>query len=67
MIAPGSSFRGLSEVTTTTSERSAAIRPISGRFPRSRFPPQPNTVMRRASASPRSVVSTRSIPSGVWA
>ena len=32
MIAAGSSLRGLSEVTIARSARSAAIRPISGRF-----------------------------------
>src|ERR687892_448257 len=47
MIAPGSSERGLSEVTTARSERSAPARPISGRFSRSRSPPQPNTEITR--------------------
>ena len=42
-IASGSSERGLSEVTTTTSASRAAISPISGRLPRSRSPPAPNT------------------------
>ena len=43
MIASGSSERGLSEVTNTWSASRAAISPISGRFLRSRSPPQPNT------------------------
>ena len=43
MIASGSSLRGLSEVTMTTSARSRAILPISGRFWRSRSPPAPKT------------------------
>ena len=43
MIASGSSERGLSEVTITTSASRAAISPISGRLPRSRSPPAPNT------------------------
>ena len=47
MIAPGSSVRGLSEVTTATSASSAAIRPMSGRLPLSRSPPQPNTTTSR--------------------
>ena len=47
MIAAGSSLRGLSEVTTTTSLMRPATAPISGRLVRSRSPPQPNTVMSR--------------------
>ncbi len=43
MIRCGSSERGLSEVTNTTSASRAAISPISGRLPRSRSPPAPNT------------------------
>ena len=43
----GSSVRGLSLVTMATSARSAAMRPISGRLPRSRSPPQPNTTINR--------------------
>ena len=39
----GSSLRGLSSVTMTSSASSAAIVPISGRLPASRSPPQPNT------------------------
>ncbi len=35
--------RGLSSVTMATSARRAAISPISGRLPRSRSPPAPNT------------------------
>ena len=41
-IAAGSSERGLSSVTMTASAFSTAIRPMSGRLPRSRSPPQPN-------------------------
>jgi hypothetical protein len=47
MIASGSSLRGLSEVTIATSASSLAIRPISGRLPRSLSPPQPKTQMTR--------------------
>ena len=47
MIACGSSLRGLSEVTIATSASSVAIRPISGRLPRSRSPPQPKTQITR--------------------
>ena len=47
MIASGSSERGLSEVTITRSASRAAISPISGRLPRSRSPPQPNTTCSR--------------------
>ena len=47
MIASGSSERGLSEVTTQASASRAAIPPISGRFSRSRSPPQPKTAISR--------------------
>ena len=47
MIARGSSDRGLSLVTTVRSASSAAVRPIIGRFARSRSPPQPNTTITR--------------------
>ena len=47
MICRGSSPRGLSEVITTRSASAAATRPICGRLPRSRSPPQPNTQIRR--------------------
>ena len=43
MIAPGSSERGLSEVTTTWSASAAAAAPMSGRLARSRSPPAPKT------------------------
>ena len=54
-----SSLRGLSFVTIAVSASSDAIRPICGRFSRSRSPPQPNTQItglrsaraRRAAAS----------------
>ena len=42
-IAAGSSVRGLSSVTMTTSACRAAISPMIGRLPRSRSPPQPKT------------------------
>ena len=45
-IAAGSSERGLSSVTMTTSAFSTAMRPMSGRLPRSRSPPQPKTQIR---------------------
>ena len=57
MIRSGSSLRGLSEVTITRSLSRAATAPISGRFVRSRSPPQPNTVMSRPVASGRAVSS----------
>ena len=56
MICSGSSERGLSEVTTATSASRAAISPISGRLPRSRSPPAPNTQSTRpwpAASEPR--------------
>ena len=53
MIASGSSERGLSEVTITRSASRLAISPISGRLPRSRSPPQPNTTWRRPSVRSR--------------
>ena len=54
MMRAGSSLRGLSDVTTTTSLSRAATMPISGRLVRSRSPPAPKTVTRRAwpSAAP---------------
>ena len=48
MIRAGSSLRGLSDVTITRSLSRAATAPISGRFVRSRSPPQPNTVISAA-------------------
>ena len=48
-----SSLRGLSLVTTTRSASVAAMRPISGRLPVSRSPPQPNTHGERAPAAHR--------------
>ena len=67
MIASGSSLRGLSEVTIATSASSEAIRPISGRLPRSRSPPQPKTQITRPVASSRAVRSTFSSASGLCA
>ena len=52
MIASGSSERGLSEVTITSSASREAISPISGRLPRSRSPPAPNTHSTRPPAPP---------------
>ena len=46
-IAAGSSVRGLSSVTTSTSASRAAISPISGRLPGSRSPPAPMTTISR--------------------
>jgi hypothetical protein len=43
----GSSLRGLSSVTMTSSASRSAISPICGRLPLSRSPPQPNTRDRR--------------------
>ena len=57
MIRSGSSLRGLSDVTITRSLNRAATAPISGRFVRSRSPPQPNTVTMRPVASGRAVSS----------
>ena len=56
-IASGGSLRGLSEVTTTTSESREATAPISGRLVRSRSPPQPKTVITRRGVSSRTVSS----------
>ena len=56
-IFSGSSLRGLSDVTITRSLSRAATAPISGRFVRSRSPPQPNTVTSRPVASGRAVSS----------
>ena len=42
-IASGDSVRGLSLVITAVSARRSAMRPMIGRFPASRSPPQPNT------------------------
>ena len=67
MIASGSSLRGLSEVTITTSACSHATAPMSGRLARSRSPPAPNTTIRRLAASGRAVSRTFSSESGVWA
>jgi hypothetical protein len=56
MIARGSSLRGLSLVTSTWSA-AWAMRPICGRLPGSRSPPQPNT---HHSWPPRSCATGRS-------
>jgi len=57
-IDSGSSLRGLSSVTIAMSAPRAAISPISGRLPRSRSPPQPNTRINRPLTSGRSVART---------
>ena len=67
MMERGSSLLGLSEVTMQASDRRAAAAPIRGRFPLSRSPPQPNTVIRRREHSSLSVLQTFSRASGVWA
>ncbi len=68
MMAPGSSDRGLSEVSTTTSAQRAATAPISGRFPWSRSPPHPNRqITRPGPASSRAAARATSRPAGVWA
>ena len=67
MMAAGSSLRGLSEVTTTTSACSSASRPMSGRLVRSRSPPQPMTAISRPCVNSRAVLSTLRTESGVWA
>ncbi|CAM5615428.1 hypothetical protein SCYAM73S_02997 [Streptomyces cyaneofuscatus] len=66
-IASGSSYRGLSEVSTHRSEWVPAMVPISARLVVSRSPPQPKTVMTRPSAKPRIVVRTLLRESGEWA
>ena len=50
----GSSLRGLSSVTTSTSASRAPISPIIGRLPRSRSPPAPITRMSRPWVTGRS-------------
>ena len=52
-MAAGSSERGLSSVTTSTSLPAAAAAPIAGRLPGSRSPPQPSTVISRPAGRPR--------------
>ena len=59
MMAVGSSERGLSEVSTTTSARRSATAPISGRFPGSRSPPHPNRQTTRPLWRGRGRPSTR--------
>ena len=67
MIASGSSVRGLSLVTMTKSAFWPAMRPIFGRLPRSRSPPQPKRNTSRAGANSRTVVRMLSMASGVTA
>ena len=69
-IASRSSPRGSSSVTTTSRARSAAIRPISGRFAVSRSPADPKTAMTpppRAAATGASRSSTVPSDAGLWA
>ncbi len=61
----GSSERGLSDVTIATSASSSAMRPMIGRLPRSRSPPQPNTHTTRRDAISRAARRTFSSESGV--
>ncbi len=67
MISSRSSVRGSSAVSTTTSANSAAIRPIHGRFSRSRSPAQPKTTITRPSAICRAVRNAWASAFGVWA
>jgi hypothetical protein len=66
-IRSGSSVRGLSLVATTRSLQRATPSAIRGRLARSRSPPQPNTVISRPPVSGRSVRTSFSTASGVWA
>ena len=67
MIAPGSSPRGLSDVTIAMSAADATAVPMCGRFPLSRPPPQPNTTMSRPFARGRTDPSSEASASGVCA
>ena len=68
IIASGSSERGLSEVTITTSAKETAISPIIGRFILSRSPPHPKTKITLDSGDDaRTERKTSASPSGVWA
>ena len=58
-IAAGSSVRGLSSVTTSTSASRAAISPMIGRLPGSRSPPAPITTISRPPVSGRRVRERR--------
>ena len=66
-IAAGTSLRGLSSVTITSSANSAAACPISTRLPVSRSPPAPNTITSRPSTWGRSAWQAVAMASGVWA
>ena len=66
-IAAGSSVRGLSSVTTSTSASRAAISPMIGRLPGSRSPPAPITTITWPSVSGRRVRIAASTASGLWA
>ena len=67
MMSRAISCRGLSEVTTAMSAKLETTSPISGRFPLSRLPPQPNTQIRRPFTCSRRLVSTLANASGVCA
>ena len=69
-MAAGSSVRGLSSVTTSTSASRAAISPMIGRLPGSRSPPAPSTTMTRRRAPRRAGAAcaiAASTASGLWA
>ena len=65
MISSGGSPRGLSEVRKTRSARSSATRPMRGRFPLSRSPPQPKRQRSLPRVNSRAVRRTVSRPAGV--
>src|SRR5690606_31484509 len=64
-ISAGTSERGLSSVTITTSASRVAISPIMGRLPRSRSPPQPKTTITRPVVKGLTAVRTFSSASGL--
>ena len=64
---PAARCAGLSSVTMTMSALSAAMRPMIGRLPLSRSPPQPKTQMRRPEAKGRSASSAAARASGLCA
>ena len=69
-IASRSSPRGSSSVTTTSRQRSPAIRPISGRLAVSRSPAEPKTAISpppRAAATGARTSSTAWSDAGLWA
>ena len=66
-IAAGESLLGLSSVTITMLAFSLAMRPMIGRLPVSRSPPQPSTQMSLPGANGRSASSAAARASGLWA